>query len=545
VIDKNKQAADTIQLVSDKLHGQASAFANTAQGGVERMHAQLGAVEENLGNALLPTLGKVTSALASLTGYLAEHTTVAKIAVIALAGVAAGLIAVKIATIQWSATLLANPIFLVVAALTALGIGLYEAWKHSETFRDVVTGAWRVVKSTIEGTLSFFTSTLPNAFMTAKDKIVGAFNAVRDFLKSQWPQILTLISGPFAPLVGLATNAFGIRDKFENAIGAMRDKAGDIVGDIVQFFTGMPGKVGAAIAAGAGDLWHAFTHLFSKLPGWAKDVLGIHSPSTVFAEIGTHIVSGLIKGMESKAGALLGAAEHLLSKYVVQPVIKGGKLAYTGVTDAGKAIAGLAGSVYGGLKGAAGSVGGFIGGLFGGGGGGGGGGDAVSLGKAMAAQMGWTGANWNALYKLWTRESGWNPTARNPTSGAYGIPQALPPTKLPFAGQAAGGSHADAQIRWGLNYIAGRYGNPLNAWAHELAVGWYAKGGIFTRPTIIGVGERGPEAVVPLSGHRTGGDIHVTINGWVGSDQDVARKLRDELVALGRIEAQNVLGGFA
>jgi len=91
-----------------------------------------------------------------------------------------------------------------------------------------------------------------------------------------------------------------------------------------------------------------------------------------------------------------------------------------------------------------------------------------AIGKTMAAEMGWTGAEWDALEKLWTRESNWNPKARNPSSGAYGIPQSLPHTKMPKAAWpefAGGSSSAVAQIRWGLNYIKQRYGSPRMAWA--------------------------------------------------------------------------------
>ncbi|MGK5444844.1 lytic transglycosylase domain-containing protein [Micromonospora sp. URMC 105] len=76
------------------------------------------------------------------------------------------------------------------------------------------------------------------------------------------------------------------------------------------------------------------------------------------------------------------------------------------------------------------------------------------------------------LDKLWTKESGWNHKASNPSSGAYGIPQALPGSKM--------GSVADdwrtnpaTQIKWGLGYIEGRYGDPCGAWAHSQRVGWY------------------------------------------------------------------------
>lgn len=122
-----------------------------------------------------------------------------------------------------------------------------------------------------------------------------------------------------------------------------------------------------------------------------------------------------------------------------------------------------------------------------GGGSGGGGGDPRSVGRSMAASFGWTGNQWSALDKLWTRESGWRVNADNPTSSAYGIPQALLSAhSVPrgyydrISGHGAGiqgyGGNARVQIQWGLNYIRGRYGSPANAWQHETTQGWYDKG---------------------------------------------------------------------
>lgn len=93
-------------------------------------------------------------------------------------------------------------------------------------------------------------------------------------------------------------------------------------------------------------------------------------------------------------------------------------------------------------------------------------GSPVDIGRAMAAARGWTGYNWTALYLLWNRESGWNPNALNASSGACGIPQALPCSKI--------SDHSTrGQIAWGLGYISGRYGTPAAAWAHSEAFGWY------------------------------------------------------------------------
>lgn len=94
------------------------------------------------------------------------------------------------------------------------------------------------------------------------------------------------------------------------------------------------------------------------------------------------------------------------------------------------------------------------------------------LGRSMALLYGWSGAQWDALDKLWAKESSWNNKAVNSSSGATGIPQALPASKMPKAAQAPTYDPA-AQIQWGLSYIKGRYGNPVNAWAHEQSAGWY------------------------------------------------------------------------
>lgn len=100
-----------------------------------------------------------------------------------------------------------------------------------------------------------------------------------------------------------------------------------------------------------------------------------------------------------------------------------------------------------------------------------------AIGKNLAKQYGWdSGGNWDSLVKLWERESNWDNHAENPSSGAYGIPQSLPYSKMPKAAwpeKYGGQSDATAQIQWGLDYIKGRYGSPSMAWAHETANGWY------------------------------------------------------------------------
>lgn len=95
-----------------------------------------------------------------------------------------------------------------------------------------------------------------------------------------------------------------------------------------------------------------------------------------------------------------------------------------------------------------------------------------AIGCALLAEFGFGLDQMPALDALWTRESGWNHQAYNPSSGAYGIPQALPGNKMASAGSDWETNPA-TQIRWGLGYIRDRYGSPQAAWAFHQANGWY------------------------------------------------------------------------
>ncbi len=100
------------------------------------------------------------------------------------------------------------------------------------------------------------------------------------------------------------------------------------------------------------------------------------------------------------------------------------------------------------------------------------GGDARAIARDMLAQRGWGDDQFQCLDALWSRESGWNYQAYNSSSGAFGIPQALPGSKMASAGSDWQTNPA-TQIRWGLGYIDGRYGTPCGAWNHSQSYGWY------------------------------------------------------------------------
>ena len=99
-------------------------------------------------------------------------------------------------------------------------------------------------------------------------------------------------------------------------------------------------------------------------------------------------------------------------------------------------------------------------------------GNPQQIARSMLSSYGWNDSQFSCLVSLWNKESEWNPSAVNKSSGAYGIPQSLPGSKMASAG-ADWRTNPATQIRWGLGYIQGRYGTPCAAWGHSQATGWY------------------------------------------------------------------------
>ena len=99
-------------------------------------------------------------------------------------------------------------------------------------------------------------------------------------------------------------------------------------------------------------------------------------------------------------------------------------------------------------------------------------GEAQAYAQKRCADYGWSDNDFNCLVALWNKESGWNANAHNSRSGAHGIPQALPASKMSSAGSDYMTNYK-TQVNWGLGYIKSRYGSPSAAWSHSQRTGWY------------------------------------------------------------------------
>jgi hypothetical protein len=98
--------------------------------------------------------------------------------------------------------------------------------------------------------------------------------------------------------------------------------------------------------------------------------------------------------------------------------------------------------------------------------------DPQAIADALLSSYGWSSSEMSCLVPLWMGESGWRVNAENASSGAYGIPQSLPGSKMASAG-ADWRTNPVTQIKWGLGYIQERYGSPCGAWGFKQGHGWY------------------------------------------------------------------------
>lgn len=263
--------------------------------------------------------GKVIPAITDAVGWLKKNKDTIKAVAVVLAPLVAGLLAyntyVKVSaavTKGWAiaqgllnTAMALNPVGLVIAAIVALGLALFIAWKKSETFRNIVTGAFDKVKAAAGAVGRFFTEKIPAAF----SKVIG-------WVKANWPKILAVLTGP----IGLAV-LFIARNWDKIKAGASRAKDW-IVGKftaLVGFVRSLPGKISGA----ASGMWDGIKNAFKSAINW---IIGKwNGLSFGIPSVDTHI-----KGIGKIGGFSLGTPDIPL-------LAKGGLLTEPTLNVAGEA----------------------------------------------------------------------------------------------------------------------------------------------------------------------------------------------------------------
>jgi TP901 family phage tail tape measure protein len=540
-LDRLKSKYGDIGTSSSRAAAFQDAWAKTQQQFSQQM-AELRATVETLavriGEWLIPKLQHLGVDLMHGIDWLKKHKDAAHLLEVALGvGLVVALTAATAGMVAFTVSLVTNPVFLMLAAIEALGVGVYELWTHWDQIWNWISHhkgiaitaaalativfpllAIPITLAVVQHAWHIGWSDIATFFLKIADGVLVGFKAVVDGMFSMVEGILS--AGSHLPFVGKyfarAKNDVedmrrGFDSSLQGAISSIHDFENNLnkippVKRVTFTSDGVPNVVA--------DIARVNTALDKIGSSYVVSVGGT-GRKLITGQTGMRVPGGY--GGGDIVPALLEPGEAVVPKHLVGPIapflsahgvpgFAGGGL--VGPTIVQVDTMGIGNSLFSGY-------GGMLSGASGGSSGAMSSGSAVSLGRIMAATYGWTGAQFDALNKLWTRESGWNPYAVNPSSGAYGIPQSL------GHGHPYNLGDAGAQIAWGLQYIAGRYGSPLAAWAHEMAAGWYHGGGMVPGSGNVPIVAQGGEGVINRAGMsalaainhgRVGVTYNVTIN---------------------------------
>lgn len=197
----------------------------------------------------------------------------------------------------------ANPIGLVVIAIAALVAALVVAWKHSQTFRDIVSGAFHAVEAAASAVFGW---------------LKNAVSAVVDFIRSHWQLLIGIFLGPLGVVVGLVISHFSqIRSFVSSAMSAIEGFVRNAISNVVGFFQSLPGRiasfVGGMISAGAhlmNGVWDGLKSVWGSIWGWISGLPG--QIVGAFSGIGGRVIGSITSSIHAAAGAVGGAVGSAL-----------------------------------------------------------------------------------------------------------------------------------------------------------------------------------------------------------------------------------------
>jgi tape measure domain-containing protein len=353
--------------------------------------------------------------------------------------------------------------------------GLKRAW---DRIGGALSLAWQVLQEAWRRLVAIFPALVATA-QDAWNRLKRAWDIVQGGLQTAWNTLQNVWRNTVNTIISVGGTVIGWFSSLWSKVSGALSTLGS---NVYNWFAGLPGNMARALEGAVGDV----VDWFKGLPGKILSALGIQSPPDWAISAGKWIIKGVLKGAGSLGSHLKSFFGSLAGK------------AWEGITKLPAFLGKLASSLGAGfIPGGPGSSipasvmaeHAYAASLF------------PSLGWSVLEQM-------DSLISLWNGESGWNPNAVNAESGAWGIPQSLPASKMASAGPDYLTNPA-TQIRWGLGYIKDVYGTPSAAWAAWLSRSphWYAGGlppTLFSSPTLIGVGESGRETVTVDRGDTRG-----------------------------------------
>jgi len=291
--------------VNKEFGGSAAAAGKTLPGQLNILKESFSNMAGELVGQLVPAFTALLGTFTGVLGVLGQYKGVLPVIVIAMVGLGAAVVTVNAAIAAWTAVtmiaqgaakawtaaqwllnaaLAANPIGLVIVAVAALVAAFVIAYKTSDTFRAIVDRAF--------------------------DAVLRAAQAVWSWLKSNWPTLLAVLTGPIGiAVVTLARHWGDIRDAVSSAFSAIRNAVTDGVSDVKGFLNGLASWI-SAFAHGALSLaLNAAGNVFDAIAGGARDAY----------ESVQRNLNGIVNFIEGIAGKVSSAA-HSVANAIKGPI---------------------------------------------------------------------------------------------------------------------------------------------------------------------------------------------------------------------------------
>lgn len=420
---------------------------------------------------IIPALLKVAGVIMRVISFFEKHKTVTKALVDVLALATAAWAGYRAAALlSAAATAVATGgISLIIPALAAFAAGIALLYDKSAAFRRGVEVWWGIIKNVIVGTV--------HVILTVVDKFLGGLQAI--FEAASHLPVVGKRFGKIADAIGNARDKVrGLRDDVDKLNDKKISVTVQVNALLEEFQAGtipslVKGKIPSVVTNGKtvqhkalGGMLVGGSGSGDKVPlqamvepGEAVYVLNRNATSALdFLDSMNSAVPRFATGGRlslAHPGAQIRSAVTMMGKSASASYLKLHPAAPTGGGSGAALAQQFAGSKFKSIQ---------------------------ALGHRMMLAFGYPESEWGPYNTLEMHEAGWNPLARNKLSGAFGIPQALPPTKMPLAAQRG---DPVSQIAWMLSYIKGRYGTPSRAWAqyyaHPGGVGYYKRGGLVGR----------------------------------------------------------------
>lgn len=340
-----------------------------------------------------------------------------------------------------------NALKIILGIVRAFGALFTGNWKALwSSIKQILSGVWGIIRSIIKGALSVIKTIISTDWKLIKSLSSSAWGGIKTVISSVWSSIKSLVSSAASSVVSHIKSAWSsAKSNTVSLFGNIKDAAIGKMKDIVTWAAGLPGRIGSGILKKASDAVNGIKKLAKKLIDEFKSMLGIHSPSKVFQNLGGYVIKGLVNGLS--AGNMKDLAVSVMKDFGgglvgswndIKSLFGGGAMSDIQgfFSGAGKGLGKISGNVKGWLS------------------------------KALAATG--TSASWlPGLAKLVGAESGGNPLAVNKTAvgkqHATGLLQMLPTTFAANAVSGLGGiTNPIANAAAAINYIKSRYGSVFN-----------------------------------------------------------------------------------